>query len=174
MIFNAWTMVPMATWSNGNAFVSGAEVEGSSPGPVRSDTGLPTACHRYDISSKRTLLSGCNVGEMGLAKSLHASAYCSEYNKRFDLNNGSKTISVLLLKQAFFLLLLFTFNNNNLSVSCSPIELIYNGSFAVFVVIGLRVSGLHINGFIFSPFNLFQVLSFLHSTAQVKKKHLCR
>ena len=61
------------------------EVRGSNLGPVKSDTVLPTARHRCDISSKGAVLPGRNDAEMGPANSLHASAYYSEYNKRFDL-----------------------------------------------------------------------------------------
>ena len=64
------------------------EVRGSNLGPVKSDTVLPTARHRCDISSKGAVLLGRNDAEMGPAKSLHASAYYSEYNERFDLNNS--------------------------------------------------------------------------------------
>ena len=61
------------------------EVCGSNLGPVKSDTVLPTARHRCDISSKEAVLPGRNDAEMGPANSLHASAYYSEYNERFDL-----------------------------------------------------------------------------------------
>ena len=61
------------------------EVCGSNLGPVKSDTVLPTARHRCDISSKEAVLSGRNDAEMGPANSLHASAYYSEYNERFFL-----------------------------------------------------------------------------------------
>ena len=54
-------------------------------GPVKSDTELPTACHRCDISLKGAVLPGCNDAEMSAANSLHASAYSSKYNERFDL-----------------------------------------------------------------------------------------
>ena len=47
---------------------------------------LPTACHRCDISSNGDVLLGRNDAEMGPANSLHASAYYSEYNERFDLS----------------------------------------------------------------------------------------
>ena len=43
-----------------------------------------TARHHCDISSKGAVLPGLNDTEMGLAYSLHASAYYSE-NERFDL-----------------------------------------------------------------------------------------
>ena len=46
---------------------------------------LPTARYRCDISSKGAVLPGRNDAEMGPANSLHASAYYSEYNERFDL-----------------------------------------------------------------------------------------
>ena len=61
------------------------EVWGSNLGPVKSDTVLPTARHRCDISSNGAVLPGRNDAEMGPANSLHASAYHSEYNERFDL-----------------------------------------------------------------------------------------
>ena len=61
------------------------EVRGSSLGPVKLDTVLPTARHRCDISSKGAVLPGRNDAEMGPANSLHTSAYYSEYNERFDL-----------------------------------------------------------------------------------------
>ena len=50
------------------------EVWGSNLGPVKSDTVLPTARHRCDISSKGAVLPGRNDAEMGPAKSLNASA----------------------------------------------------------------------------------------------------
>ena len=62
------------------------EVGGSNLGPVKSNTVLPTARHRCDISSKGAVLPGRNDAEMGPANSLHASAYYSEYNERFDFN----------------------------------------------------------------------------------------
>ena len=50
------------------------EVWGSNLGPIKSDTVLPTARHRCDISSKGAVLPGRNDAEMGPANSLHASA----------------------------------------------------------------------------------------------------
>ena len=47
---------------------------------------LPTARHHCDISSKGAALRGRNDAEMGPANSLHASAYYSEYNERFDFD----------------------------------------------------------------------------------------
>ena len=62
------------------------EVCGSNLGPVKSDTVLPTARHRCDISSQEAVLPGYNDAEMGPANSLQASAYYTvEYNERFDL-----------------------------------------------------------------------------------------
>ena len=49
------------------------EVRGSNLGPVKSDTVLPTARHRYNVSSK-AVLPGRNDVEMGPANLLHASA----------------------------------------------------------------------------------------------------
>ena len=60
------------------------EVWGSNLGPVKSDTVLPTARHRCDISSKGAVLPGRNDAEMGLTNSLHAPAHYNEYNERFD------------------------------------------------------------------------------------------
>ena len=68
-----------ARWSSGNAFVSGPGGRGSNLGPVKSDTVLPTARHRCNISSKGAVLPGRNDAEMGPANSLHASAYYSKY-----------------------------------------------------------------------------------------------
>ena len=56
--------------------------------PVKSDTVLPTARDRCDISSKGAVLPWRNDAEMGPANSLHTSAYYSEYNKRFDFNSN--------------------------------------------------------------------------------------
>ena len=50
------------------------EIRGSNLGPVKSDTVLPTARHRCDISSKEVVLPGRNDVEMGPANLLHASA----------------------------------------------------------------------------------------------------
>ena len=60
------------------------EVQGSNLGLVKSDTVLPTACHRCHVS-KKAVLPGSNDAEMGPANSLHVSAYHSEYYERFDL-----------------------------------------------------------------------------------------
>ena len=46
---------------------------------------LPTARHRYDISPKGAVLSGHNDAEIGLVNLLHALAYYSEHNERFNL-----------------------------------------------------------------------------------------
>ena len=62
------------------------EVRGSNLGPVKSDTVLPTARRRCNISSKGAVLRGRNDAEVGPANSLHALAYYSEYNKRFDFD----------------------------------------------------------------------------------------
>ena len=62
------------------------EVRSSNLRPVKSDTVLPTARHRCDISSKEAVLAGRNDAEMGPANSLHASAYYSECNERFDFD----------------------------------------------------------------------------------------
>ena len=45
---------------------------------------LPTARHRCDISSKKTVLPGRNDAEISPANLLFASAFNSEYNERFD------------------------------------------------------------------------------------------
>ena len=56
------------------------EVCGSNFEPAKSDTVLPTARHRCDISSKGAVLPGRNDAEMGPANSLQ------EYNERFDMS----------------------------------------------------------------------------------------
>ena len=56
-----------ASWSGGNAFVSGAGDGGSNLGPCISETVLLTARHRCGISSGELLLPGGNDAEMGLA-----------------------------------------------------------------------------------------------------------
>ena len=73
-----------ASWSSGNAFVSGAGDLRFNFGSIKSDIVLPMAGHRCDISSKGAVLPGCNDAEMGPANSVHALAYYSEYNERFD------------------------------------------------------------------------------------------
>ena len=50
------------------------EVWGSNLRTVKSDTSLPTARHRCDISSKETVLPGRNDAEKGPVNSLHALA----------------------------------------------------------------------------------------------------
>ena len=62
------------------------EVVGLNLGPVKSNTLLPTARHRWDLSSKVAVLSGRNEAEMDTANSLHASAWYSEYNEKFDFD----------------------------------------------------------------------------------------
>ena len=57
------------------------EVWGSNLGPVKSDTVLPKACHRCNISSKEAVLPGRNDAEMSTTNSLHAPAYYSEYSE---------------------------------------------------------------------------------------------
>ena len=54
------------------------EVLGLIPWPIKSDTVLPTARLRCDVS---TVLSRRKAAEMGPANSLHASAYYGEYNE---------------------------------------------------------------------------------------------
>ena len=63
-----------ASWSSGNAFVSGAGVWGSNLGPVKSNTVMPTARHRCGISLKGAVLLGSNDEEMSSANSLDTSA----------------------------------------------------------------------------------------------------
>ena len=48
------------------------EIRGSHLGPVKSDTVLPMARHRCDISSKGTVLPPHNDVEIDPANSLHA------------------------------------------------------------------------------------------------------
>ena len=61
------------------------KVRSSNLGLVKSNTVLPTASHRCDISSKGAVLPRRNDAEMGPANSLHASVYYIEYNKRLGL-----------------------------------------------------------------------------------------
>ena len=56
-----------------------------------SDTVLPTARHRCDISSKGDMLPAGAMTGIGPANSQHASAYYNEYNEKFNiilLDNG--------------------------------------------------------------------------------------
>ena len=73
------------------------EVRGSNLGPVKSDTVLPTARHRCDISSKEAVLPGRNDSEMDPANSLHASGYYSEYNERFDFDLIRRALNVIVV-----------------------------------------------------------------------------
>ena len=50
------------------------EVKTSNLGSVKSVTVLPTAGHRFYVSSKKAVLTGCNDEELGPANSLHVSA----------------------------------------------------------------------------------------------------
>ena len=61
------------------------KVRGSNLWPVKSDTVLPTARHRCNISSERAVLPGRNDTEMGPTNSFHTLAYYCERNERFDL-----------------------------------------------------------------------------------------
>ena len=58
---------------------------------------LLTARQPCDISSKGAVLPRRNDTEMGPANSLHASAYYSEYNERFDLKFWILNFAWLLL-----------------------------------------------------------------------------
>ena len=62
------------------------EARGSNVVPVKSDIVLPTVRHCCDISSEEAVFPGRNETRMVPAHSLHASAYYSEYNERFDCN----------------------------------------------------------------------------------------
>ena len=57
------------------------EVHGSNLGPIKSDSVLPTARHRCDISSKDAVLPRRNDAEIGPANSLHASAHTASIMK---------------------------------------------------------------------------------------------
>ena len=61
------------------------EVLGSNLGHVKSDTPLPTARHHCNILSKGAVLPGRNDTDMAPANLLHALAFYSKYNERFDL-----------------------------------------------------------------------------------------
>ena len=87
-VYSNYQWGPFENWPVGRAVMRSSlerEVWGSILRPVKSDTVLPTARHRCDISLKRAALPRRNDAEMGPAHSLHASAYYSEYNERFDL-----------------------------------------------------------------------------------------
>ena len=45
------------------------------------------ARHACDVSSKGPMSPGRDDAVMGAANLLHALAYCSEYNERFDLTS---------------------------------------------------------------------------------------
>ena len=62
------------------------DVRGSNLWLVKSETVLPTAGYRCNISLEKAVLPERNDAEMGLANSLHALAYYSEYNERFDFD----------------------------------------------------------------------------------------
>ena len=76
---------------------------------------VANARHPCDVSSKGAVLSRHNDAEMGPANSLHASAYYSEYNERFDfmfitlftsyiaLFTSYPLLFLLLLSEGFFL-----------------------------------------------------------------------
>ena len=77
--------MPPASWSSGNALVSG--VGGlrfkSRTGQIGHSVTNGSPPLRY--SSKGAVLPGRNDAEMGPANSLHSSTYYSEYNERYDL-----------------------------------------------------------------------------------------
>ena len=89
---NSSTLNLFASCSSGNAFVSGTgglrfKSRASQIGYSVAN-GLPTTCHRCDISLNGAVLPGRNDAIMGPANSLHALAYYCEYNERFDLKNN--------------------------------------------------------------------------------------
>ena len=57
----------------------------SSLGPVKLNTVLPTARHRCDISAKVAVLPGTTTWKWAPTNSIHALAYYSKCNERFDL-----------------------------------------------------------------------------------------
>ena len=61
------------------------EVWGSNLGPLKSNTVLQWLALAATISSIEAVLPERNDAEMGPANLLHAAAYHSECNKRFDL-----------------------------------------------------------------------------------------
>ena len=65
------TKLKLASWSSGNAFVSVAR--DSNLGPLKSNTVLPTACHRRNIFSKEAMSPDSSDAELGPVNSLHAS-----------------------------------------------------------------------------------------------------
>ena len=94
MILKQYFSFQPANWSSGNALVSGAGGLrfNSRTGQIGHSVtnGSPPLRH----SSKGAVLPGRNDAEMGPAHSLHASAYYSEYNDRFDLSFRFKLISL--------------------------------------------------------------------------------
>ena len=98
MVISLQTRIIMALYSTANNYrywpvgraVTRSSLErkvwGSNLYPVKSDTVLPTARHRCNISSKGAVLPRRNDAEMGPTNSLHASAYYREYNERFDFD----------------------------------------------------------------------------------------
>ena len=67
---------------------------------VKSDTVLPTARHCCN-TSKEAMLPGRNDVEMGPDNSLHASAYYTAYNERFELIHLKLLPKCILLNCVF-------------------------------------------------------------------------
>ena len=78
------------------------QVRASNLGPIKSDTVLPTARHRSDTSSNGAASLGRNNAEVVPANSLHASAYYSQHNERFNLQyyDLAATINNFLVEKA--------------------------------------------------------------------------
>ena len=77
------------------------EVRGSYLGPVKSGTVFPTAYHRCDISLKNAVLPWRNDAEMCLTNLLHALAYYSKYNEKFDLSHSGSIFSIYYLDSTY-------------------------------------------------------------------------
>ena len=81
----SFQMALPVSWSSGKAFASGAGGLRFKSRGIKSDTVFGTTRHRCEVSSKGAVLPGRNDAEMGPANSLHASAYYSKRNERFNL-----------------------------------------------------------------------------------------
>ena len=82
-----------ASWSSGNAFVSGAGGLRFKSRAGQIEHSVANGRHRCDISPNRAVLPGRNDAEVGPVNLLHASAYYREHNEGFNL----KIFRLLLL-----------------------------------------------------------------------------
>ena len=78
-----WAYEQSLVWPLGRAITRSSleqDFWGSNLGLVKSDTVLPTLCHRCDISSKEAVLLGHNDTKLSPVNSLHALVYYNKYN----------------------------------------------------------------------------------------------